>query len=66
MNVRFNVRDDSSEEGVHHITAAFEALVHNFDRLLMLHAGHADVVGPLERVQALARRGSQLSRKLPR
>ena len=65
MAVRFNVLEDSYED-VPDIAAAFEALVDSFDKLLTLHAGDADVVGPLERVQALARRGSQLSRKLPR
>jgi hypothetical protein len=59
------MRDDSSEEGVHHITAAFDALVSNFDRLLRLHADDANVVVHLARVKALARRGSQLSRELP-
>jgi hypothetical protein len=53
MAPKFSVSDDSAEEGAHHIAAAFESLVDHFDRLLMLHAGDVDVVGPLERVQAL-------------
>ena len=55
------MRNDSWDRDVHQIAASFQTLVDHFRRLLTLHAGEAEVVGPLERVEAHARHGLQLS-----